>query len=153
MAEPRWIRIEQRPRGLDEEAPWAPLCRLPCTQLELYPGYDYRIVDSPGLGTPEFEVPREVTAARLRVRHGNLGRRRAGLGLIITGSILTAAAIPLAYMYILNRSSSSFGDTQSGLVALGVLSGLGVPALAGGPALFITGSTRAELTPILAGSY
>jgi hypothetical protein len=141
------MRIERILKDSPREGLWDPQCRAPCIPLDLYRGYVYRVVDPDAPGTAEFQLFRDLGSARLRIRGGSFARNRAGIALLIVGALGTTAAAVI--FEIGNKYAQQAQQTQDSEIALGLL-GLGLPSLAVGSALLVTGLTRADLSPIVA---
>lgn len=138
------MQLARRAHGLPGDAPWEALCAAPCQPMPVSSAYEYRVTGPSAHGKALFDVPRDASQLKLRVLPGSTSRYRAGLALMILGSSFTATAIPM-YMLI-----STKDDTQrlAGQVGMGVSLGIGVPLISIGAYLYVTGSTRAQLTPL-----
>ncbi len=142
------MHLEQRPANFEPEAQWATLCLAPCPSLGLRQGYEYRVLDESWTGSASFELSQSSGPLRLRVRPGRAGMRRAGVALLIVGSVLTTVGGVL-YLSSQSQSGGLPISSQDGLLSLGILGGIGLPTLGIGIALFVVGSTHVTLTPAI----
>ncbi len=142
------MHVEERPRGLPDEAPWNEVCRAPCASFNMYRNHDYRLRDDDRPGQPGFEVPDEALAVKLRIRPGNVQKWQAGLSLIIVGALTNTAAILGLSLGVTNKSAPP--DQQlAGDILLGAGFGVGVPSVIGGVVLMIRGATHVEVASVL----